>query len=193
MNFIKSVVLASCLSSFSAVAHAEDPIPVQGLELDRYVGEWYEIARIPNSNDTQGLCRNTKAIYEPLEDGTVGVENVCDVNIFGLKLKQRIFGVAAPLSSEEAVFDLTLRPLSAYLPFGDKYYRGFAVEGDYWVLEVGENYEYALVGNPARTNLFVIARGPELDLDVYNDLLSLAAMKHGYGDRVNDLVLTPQD
>lgn len=192
MKLFTKVILSFSLFCATAQGQSGDPIPVVGLELDRYVGEWYEIASIPNG-DSPFDCRNTKAIYEALEDGTVGVENVCDTGVLGQSFKQRIYGIAAPQSAEEAIFSLTLRPLSAVIPGGNKYTRGFAVKGDYWVLELGPDYEYALIGNPSRNSLFVLARRPNMDEDLYNDLLELAETKHGYGELVEKVVITPQD
>lgn len=192
MKLFSKVILYLSLLGSSAQAQSGDPVPVVGLELDRYVGEWYEIASIPNG-DSPFDCRNTKAIYEPLRDGTVGVENVCDTGVLGQSFKQRIYGIAAPLSTEEAIFSLTLRPLSAVIPGGNKYTRGFAVKGDYWVLELGADYEYALIGNPSRNSLFVLARSSEMDEDLYIELLELAETRHGYGELVEKMVLTPQD
>lgn len=166
------------------------PVPVVDLDLDRYLGLWYEIARIPAEDDPQEFCINATAYYEALEDGTIGVENSCEARLLGVKLRQRIFGIAQPLSDEEAIFKLELRPLSGLIPVGNKYRRGFKVEGDYWVLEIGEDYEYALVGNPTRTNLFILSRTPKLNPESFNMLVDLAVEKHGYGDSIDDLILS---
>jgi len=191
MKLVISTILGFCF--FSVAAFSSTPIPVQGVELDEYQGRWFEIARIPQDNDTQGRCRNTQALYEVLEDGTIGVENQCEISILGLEVKQRIFGIATPLSSDEGIFKLDLRPLSSVIPFGNKYTRGFKVEGDCWILELDLDYQYALIGNPSRTNLFVISRTPDLDPEIFLELIELASTKHGYGDSVYDLEVTDHD
>ena len=67
------------------------------------------------------------------------------------------------------------------------------MRGDYWVLELGADYEYALVGNPSRNSLFILARDKQIDQALFDELLDLAANKHGYGDAIDNVVKTVQD
>ena len=85
-----------------------------------------------------------------------------------------------------------MRPLTALIPFGNKYERGFKVTGKYWVLELGDDYEYALVGEPTKSNLFILSRSKRLDNTTIDMLLELAESKHGYEDAASRVIFTEQ-
>ena len=133
------------------------------------------------------------ADYELLDDGQVGVINSCRIKLFwGLSFPWFIGGKAKAVEGEVGQFDLTLRPLSAIIPFGNKYERGFKVTGKYWVLELGDDYEYALVGEPTKSNLFILSRTKRLPQSTIDMLLELAETKHGYDNAAARVEFTEQ-
>ena len=132
------------------------------------------------------------ADYELLSDGQVGVVNSCKIKIWFFEFNWFIAGKAAAVSGKPGEFKLTLRPLSALIPFGNKYEKGFAVRGDYWVLELGEHYEYALVGEPTKENLFILSREPTLPRATIEMLLERAETVHGYTNAAARVEFTPQ-
>ena len=184
-----NTLLALTLLSGSP-SYEQTPQPVSSIDIEQYVGKWYEIGKLPTSD--QPDCGDVTATYELLDDGQVGVINACKFKFWGFSFRWFIAGKAKAISGKPGEFELTLRPLSALIPFGNRYERGFAVRGDYWVLELGENYEYALVGEPSKENLFIISRTPSLSQQTIDDLLELAETKHGYEDAAGRVEFTPQ-
>ena len=185
LNAVFSVSLMALASSPSV-----EPQPVQSIDVEQYVGRWYEIAKLP-TND-QPDCGDVTADYELLSDGQVGVTNSCTIKFFWFEFNWYIRGKAKAVTGQPGESKLTLRPLSALIPFGNKYERGFAVRGDYWVLELGDNYEYALVGDPSKENLFILSREPSLPQSTIDMLLEKAATVHGYTNPAGRVEFTAQ-
>ena len=121
------------------------PLPtVQGVDLARYVGAWYEIALLPNGFQSQCVA-DTQARYR--QDGDViRVTNRCRKSDGSLA---EINGVAKIV---ERSGNAKLR-VSFFRPF----------YGDYWVLALDPDYKWALIGEPRRKFGWVLARTPTLD------------------------------
>lgn len=117
---------------------------VKGLDLGRYMGRWYEIASIPSRFQPKNGV-NTRATYALREDGVVNVVN----ETWSDGKRNSIEGVAykAAPSSEEAKFKVKFY-VPPFLPI-------IPVVGNYWVLYIDDEYQYALVGEPSRNNLWV--------------------------------------
>ncbi|XP_074281240.1 temperature-induced lipocalin-1 [Silene latifolia] len=153
---------------------------VTGVDLKRYMGRWYEIASIPSRFQPRDGT-NTRATYTLEADGaTVRVLN----ETWSGGKRGFIEGTAykADPTSDEAKLKVKFW-VPPFLPV-------FPVTGDYWVLELGENYEYALVGQPSRRYLWVLCRKPVMEEELYKMLLE-KAVEQGYD--VSKLVKTPQD
>jgi apolipoprotein D and lipocalin family protein len=152
---------------------------VPHLDLDRYYGLWYEIARLPNR--FQKMCAgDVTATYKPLEDGTISVLNACIDSVGDMNTAE---GVARLASSEGPNSKLEVRfapSFLSFLPF---------VWGDYWVIDLDPEYRYSVVGNPDRSYLWILSRTPELDNSVYQLILDRVA-DQGYDPAA--LVRTPQ-
>lgn len=142
---------------------------VRNVDLSRYIGRWYEIGCIPTSfQPKDGI--NTRATYTSQEDGTIGVLN----ETWTHGKRGHIAGKAwkADPASDEAKFIVQFR-VPPFLPL-------FPVNGDYWILALDkENYNYAMVGEPKRNSLWVLARKPEMSDETYKELLEIAE-KQGY-------------
>jgi apolipoprotein D and lipocalin family protein len=126
---------------------------VDSVDLTRYAGKWYEIARYPNSFERN--CTGVTADYTLRDDGRVTVLNTC----FERSLDGRertIEGTARAADDTGAKLKVTF-----FWPF----------EADYWILELGDNYEYAVVGEPGRQFLWILSRTPTMDEAVYNGIL----------------------
>jgi apolipoprotein D and lipocalin family protein len=134
------------------------PLPVaQYVDLNKYAGEWYEIARMPAPFEKE--CYATKATYTLNEDGTVNVLNTCHKQSTDGRLKK----ATAKAFVTDPVSNAKLK-VQFFWPFS----------GDYWILDVGENYEYAVVGEPSRKYLWVLSRTPNLEKQILNGLLEKA-------------------
>lgn len=136
---------------------------VDSVDLERYQGRWYEIARLPNS--FQDHCRGeVTADYTVRDDGRVRVENRCRTEGGGV---DRAVGVARqPDSDRPAALEVRFAPAwLGWLP---------AVWGDYQIIALDADYRWSMVGSPSREYLWILAREPELDERRVRSLLVLA-------------------
>lgn len=117
---------------------------VKGLDLERYMGRWYEIACFPSRNQPKDGV-NTRATYALNDDGTV---NVLNETWSGGK-RSYIQGSAykAEPNTDEAKFKVKFF-VPPFLPI-------IPVVGDYWVLYIDQDYQYALIGQGSRRSLWV--------------------------------------
>lgn len=145
---------------------------VENVEIGRYTGRWYEIARYPNSFEPG--CVGVTADYTLRQDGRISVLNTCiEGDLDGeVRLIEGVARVIDPGTNAKLA-------VTFFAPF----------EGDYWILDLGEDYEYAVVGEPSRTFLWILSRKPVMDQDLYEDILSRLPEK-SYDP--NRLELVPQ-
>ena len=135
---------------------------VKELDVERYMGTWYEIARLPNSFEKGLDC--VSATYTLREDWKITVLNK------GRKIEdpdeiKSIKGVAW-VPDKDFPGRLKVR---FFWPFS----------GKYWIISLDENYQYALVGAPDRQYLWVLSKSPELEDAVYDSMLEIAN-KNGF-------------
>ncbi|KAK1434663.1 hypothetical protein QVD17_00412 [Tagetes erecta] len=136
---------------------------VKGVDLQRYMGRWYEIASIPSRNQPKNGT-NTRATYTLNEDGTVHVLN----ETWSDGKRGFIQGTAYKVDpkSDEAKLKVKFY-VPPFLPI-------IPVTGDYWVLYLDDDYQYALIGQPSRKNLWILCRANRVDEEVYNKLIKKA-------------------
>jgi apolipoprotein D and lipocalin family protein len=137
--------------------------PVATVDLARYAGLWHEVARLPNRFQARCL-RETTAEYTLLRDGQVQVVNSCRTaeGIIRAEGRAKLADASGPTSKLKVRF--APRILS-FLPM---------VWGDYWILDLTEDYRAALVGSPDRKNLWVLSRTPDLDPETFGRLVATA-------------------
>ncbi len=129
---------------------AGPPRTVDHVDLERYVGLWYEIARIPNRFQDQ-CARHVTAEYVLRDDGRIDVINRC-IKEDGKQDEAK--GLARVEDTQSnAHLKVSFFSILGWRP----------VWGDYLVIGLGEDYEYALVGSPDRKYGWILARDPELD------------------------------
>jgi apolipoprotein D and lipocalin family protein len=153
------VVAASalgCEKSRTAELNLPPPQVVSSVDIERYAGKWYEIARLANS--FQEGCVNTTATYTVKSPGKVHVLNECDKpRESGSSKHKSVEGAAHVVKgSDGAKLDVTF-----LWPF----------KGNYWILELAPDYSYAAVGSPTRNNLWILSRSPTLKEEIYQSLL----------------------
>ncbi len=150
---------------------------MEALNLDRYLGRWFEIARFPNSfqDDCSG---DVSATYSRRPDGRLSVLNRCRKSNGDWKEAE---GVARVADENGPASKLKVRFAPAFLSFLP------FVWGDYWVLALDEEYQWAAVGTPDRKYLWILSRTPALDPNVMDSILSKL---EGMGFRTEDLVTT---
>jgi apolipoprotein D and lipocalin family protein len=136
--------------------------PVPSLDLNRYLGRWYEICRLPLKWEDAGATDIT-ANYSLQDDGNVRVDNRC-FNDEGQP--SRSIGEAVPIDETNARLKVSFLPeFLRWVPFTD---------GDYWVLKLDPDYQVALVGTPDHRNLWVLSRTPSLPQDILDQYLAEA-------------------
>jgi len=149
------------------------PFPaVSGFELDRYLGTWYEIARLPNSFE-KDLIRVT-AEYSLRRDGLVRVVNR------GVRPRDGREKKAVGRAKFAADRDRGHLRVSFFGPF----------YADYLIIELGREYEYALVAGGSLKYLWILARQPVIDAKLRDSLLKRAAE---LGFAVDNLFFVPHD
>ncbi|KAK1395899.1 temperature-induced lipocalin-1-like [Heracleum sosnowskyi] len=151
---------------------------VKGLDLERYMGRWYEIASFPSFFQPK-TGENTRANYTLNGDATVHVLN----ETWSSGKRDSIEGTAykADPSSDEAKLKVKFY-VPPFLPI-------IPVVGDYWVLYIDQDYHHVLVGIPNRKSLWILCRDTHIDEEIYNSLVQRAE-REGYD--VSKLHKTPQ-
>lgn len=172
-----SAVIVSFLSVMAiAAADEKKKAPelktVAAVDLKRYAGTWYEIAKYPNRFQKQ-CVGNTTATYNLKSDGDIEVVNKC------LKKDGKIEDATGKAKIVDRQTNAKLK-VSFFLFF----------YAPYWVIDLGENYEYAVVGEPDRKYLWILSRKPEMDDATYQKILRKI---ESLGYNPAKLVKTPQN
>ena len=172
---IKHITSALALSLFALVASAQEtsnikvsePLtPISRLDVPRYMGDWYEIARTENwfQKDCQGSARAT---YTLQPDGKVRVVNRCRLATGEVKEAVGQARQIGPATS--AKLEVRFAPAwLSFLPF---------VWGDYWVIDLDNDYQLVAVSEPSRKYLWILARTPTVDPAAYDRLLGRLKQK----------------
>ncbi len=140
---------------------------VSHVELKRYLGKWYEIAHLPTR--FQKDCTDTTATYTLSEDGAISVLNECRRNG---KVKQAKGKAKVVDKNSGAKLKVTF-----FWPF----------YGDYWIIYLGKDYDYAVVGTPNRKNLWILSRTQQMDDKLFSQLIESVKSK---GFNVDKLIKT---
>lgn len=150
---------------------------VPHVDLARYAGTWYEIARKPMRHE-DATARDITATYEPDGEGAVRVLNSC-IDEDGKV--DAATGQAKPVDAGNARLEVTFLPQGLrWIPF---------TRGDYWILRLDEDYTTALVGEPGRKYLWLLHRSPQMDIATRDEWLQFARMR-GYD--LDDVIFPTQ-
>ncbi len=155
----------------------EDNAPlstVPTVDLNRYLGKWYEIASYPAW--FQKSCTGSTADYSRLPDGRIRVVNRC--------FKKSLDGPLKESKGKAEVVDPKTNArlkVTFFWPF----------RGDYWIIDLDDDYQWAVVGVPSRKYLWILSRTPTLDGDVYDGILRRVIEK-GYDPTRLNLTLQPK-
>lgn len=152
-------VLASAPQAAVANAPAAPLTTIESLDVPRYMGHWYEIARYPNRFQRQCVGESS-ADYALQPDSTVRVTNRC--RLADGRVDEAI-GEARQLGGPASP-KLEVRFAPAWLSFLPM------VWGDYWVVEIDADYRWVVVSEPSRRFLWVLARRPALDARTVADI-----------------------
>ena len=146
------VITAGCTYMERTTPAPLETVPY--VDLNRYTGVWYEIARYPNS--FQEGCVGSRATYSLRDDGKISVLNECYDRSFDGRLRSA--------QGKAWIIDKASNAklkVSFFWPFS----------GDYWIIDLGSDYEYAVIGHPKRTYLWILSRTKTLEAEVYEKIL----------------------
>jgi apolipoprotein D and lipocalin family protein len=136
---------------------------VPRVDLKRYEGRWFEIAKYPNWFQ-RGCAADTTAEYTAQPDGTIRIVNRCRQKNGSIR---EVRGQASVVPGSN---NSKLRVRFA----------GSPIAGGYWIIGLDEqHYSWALVGHPSRQFLWILAREPQLNPQTYSRIVTLAE-KLGY-------------
>lgn len=142
----------------SSIANAElQTVPY--VDLQRYLGKWYDVASFPQR--CQKGCTCTTATYSLNEDGSVKVENRCMVDG-----KEKVRTAKAKVKDKKTNAKLSVQ---FFWPF----------KGKYWIIDLADDYSYAVVEHPSRDYLWILSRTPEMEKAVYEGILQ-RLVQQGY-------------
>lgn len=164
------------LTGLTGCPATNPPETVTSVDLARYVGKWYEIARFPVFFQ-KGLVGVT-AEYTLQNDGSVRVVN--------RGLKNTLDG---PESSIRGVATVDDPATNAKLRVRFDPFPVCLFPGKYWIVELDEDYTWAVVSEPRRKNLWILSRTPAMDAAVYNGIIARLGAK---GFDMSKAELTPQ-
>lgn len=149
--YVQIFFLAMC--SLSCQSPASDLEAVPFVDLNRYAGKWYDIASFPQR--FQKGCHRTTAEYSLSDKGFVIVENRCNKDSLNGKesyIKGKAFVVPGTNNAKLKV--------QFFWPF----------KGDYWVIDLAEDYSYAVVSEPGKKYLWILSRTPVMDEAIYKQI-----------------------
>jgi len=172
-----TIILATL--SFFAQSTKETPVrTVPSVDLNKYSGMWYEIAKYPNKFQ-KDCVGNTTATYTLKGEGKIEVLNRCLEKDGTTKAAK----AAGKVNDKQTNAKLKVRfapGFTTFLPF---------VWADYWVIDLANDYSYAVVGTPDRDYFWILSRTPDLKDAVYQDILRRAEQQ---GFVPGKVVKTPQ-
>lgn len=158
-----------CGSSNYAPLDVVDKVDVQ-----RYAGKWFEIARLPFKY--QEGCNCTTAEYSIIDSETIRVINTCRKDSISGKINQAVGKAFVVEGSNNAKLRVQF-----FWPF----------RGDYWIIDLDQkDYQYAVVGIPSRENLWILSRTPKMDEQLFNSIVDKCKAK---GFDVSKLIKTKQE
>jgi apolipoprotein D and lipocalin family protein len=164
------------VSIFTVHGQSKDPVTVDFVDLNKYIGKWYEIAKIPNRFQKQ-CVKNTTAQYSFKENGDIEVVNSC-VDKDGETDKATGTAKVVDKNSNAKLEVSFLRILGVHLFWGD-----------YWIIGLDDEYSYAVIGTPNRKYGWILSRTPELSSDKLAEANKILE-RNGYNK--NDFVDSPQ-
>jgi apolipoprotein D and lipocalin family protein len=160
--FLLVIALSACAGKAGPVGNAAVPQPAKAVELERYLGRWYEMARY--EAPFQKGCEAVTADYSLRDDGKIKVINSCREGAVDGKLKQAVgkAKIVDPKSGAKL-------KVSFFGPF----------YGDYWVLDRAEDYSWSIVGEPSGRYLWILTRKAKPD-DAIRAMLEARVKTLGY-------------
>ena len=172
---LKIICIGVLMGIFGCGSSNYPPLDVvDKVDVQRYLGKWYEIALLPNSFEKG--CNCTTAEYSLIDSTTIRVINSCRKD----SVKGEVDQANGKAFVVEGSNNAKLR-VQFFWPF----------RGDYWIIDLDkEKYSYAVVGAPSRKYLWILSRAPKIDEALYNTLIERCKAK---GFDISKLEKTKQE
>jgi len=155
LKIIVFIIIADSLVSCKTQKTMIDNTVVKELDIQKYLGKWYEIARFDHSFE-RGLVGVT-AEYSMRDDGKIKVVNSGYKNSLDGKFSQAVGKAKIP--------DPINEPAKLKVSFFLFFY------GDYYVMELDKEYQWVLIGSNSDAYLWILSRKPQIEKELYNELL----------------------
>jgi apolipoprotein D and lipocalin family protein len=156
---LKSLIILA-LASNLIIAQKNEPVTVNSVDLKKYAGLWYEIAKIPNRFQKQCIS-GTTAQYTLREDGRIDVVNSCIEDDGSV---DRAEGLARIVDNKtNAKLEVSFFSILGWRPFW----------GDYWIIGLDENYQWVVVGTPNRKYGWILSRTPQFDQLILDEVFQI--------------------
>jgi len=140
-------------------------VTVDNVDLNKYIGLWYEVAKIPNSFQDQ-CAYGTTAEYKIDEDGDIIVTNSCFDDENELDVAEGLAKVVDKKTN--AKLEVSFVSFLGIRPFW----------GDYWIIGLDENYQWAIVATPSRKYGWVLSRTPSLPDSTMQTIFEILKSQH---------------
>ncbi len=150
--FASLIILALLMTTTHNQAQTLQTVPQ--VDLTKYAGKWYEIASYPQR--FQKGCHCTTAEYTLSDKGYVIVENRCNKDSVNGKesyIKGKAFVEAGSGNAKLKV--------QFFWPF----------KGKYWIIDLADDYSYAVVSHPDKDYLWILSRTPKMEKSIYDQIL----------------------
>lgn len=146
---------------------------VKQVDLTKYAGKWYEIALYPNKFEKGCYC--TTAEYELTNKNYVKVTNTCKKDSVNGKIKSITGKAFIVKGSNNAKLKVQF-----FFPF----------KGDYWIIDLADDYSYAVISEPKMKYLWILSRTPKMNEEIYESILKKLELK---GFDLHHLIKTIQN
>ncbi|MEQ1721962.1 MAG: lipocalin family protein [Pseudobdellovibrio sp.] len=153
------ILLSSCVSLNKSYADETDPSVVQQIDLLKYSGKWFEIARKPTF--FQRNCVRSTAEYQVIDDSSVSVYNVC----------YKADNSTSDISGTAKILDRN-EPAKLKVRFN------IFAQGEYWVTDLDPNYQWAVVSASKKSSLFILAREAPMKPELLKQILDTLKAKN---------------
>ena len=173
LTLIGAITSVACGTSTTERLDLPPLQTVDYVDVQRYLGTWYEIASFPQRFHKG--CTATTATYSLRDDGQINVLNKCHKDSLDGRLKTAKGRARIVDAETNAKLEV-----SFFRPFW----------GDYWIIDLGDDYEYAVVGHPGRDYLWILSRTPQMDDATYHEILKRLEAQ-GYETERLDVTLQP--
>ncbi len=173
LTIITIIIITTSLVSCKTQKTMIDNTVVKELDIQKYLGTWYEIARFDHSFE-RGLVGVT-AKYSMRNDGKIKVLNSGYKNNLDGKISQAVGKAKIP--------DPINEPAKLKVSFFLFFY------GDYYVMELDNDYQWAVIGSSSDKYLWILSRKPQMEKELYNELLA-KLQQRGYD--VSKLIMVEQ-